>query len=156
MSTKTIESKVEDLLKKIITDLGYNLYDVQYVKEGKDYYLRIFIDKETGISIDDCEIVNNAINDILDEANYIQEQYFLEVSSCGLEKVLRKQKHFEEQIGNEIEINLFKPIEKSKTFVGILKNVNENEITLECGEKEITFNFKEIAHAKTIFDFDNN
>ena len=155
MATKTIESKVEKLLEKIISDLGYSLYDVQYVKEGKDYYLRIFIDKENGISIEDCEIVNNAINDILDEANYIQEQYFLEVSSCGIEKNLRKKEHFIAQIGKEIEINLFKPIEKQKTILGILKDVQGENLNIECGEKQITLSFKDIAHAKTTFNFDN-
>ena len=83
-----IEEKVEKLIKKTIEDLGYSLYDVQYVKEGKDYFLRIFIEKDEGsIDLNDCEKVNNEINDLLDEANYIKEQYFLEVSSTGLENV---------------------------------------------------------------------
>ena len=81
MASGNIESKVEKLLEDIIKNLGYELYDVRYEKEGKDYYLRIIIDKLEGININDCETVNNAINDILDEADYIKEQYFLEVSS---------------------------------------------------------------------------
>ena len=105
-----IEKKVEELVKPIIEGLGYELYDVEYAKEGKEYYLRIFIDKETGISIDDCENVNNSINDILDQADYIKEQYYLEVSSTGLEKNLRKDEHFLKQIGNEIEVKLYKAI----------------------------------------------
>ena len=80
-----IEERVEALVSTPITDLGYRLYDVLYVKEGKDYFLRIFIDNSTGISLEDCEKVNNAINDLLDNANIIKEQYFLEVSSCGVE-----------------------------------------------------------------------
>lgn len=90
MSQSSIESKVENLLEKVITDLGYDLYDVKYEKEGKDYYLRIIIDKPEGIDINDCEKVNNAINDVLDEADYIKEQYFLEVSSPRFRKKFKK------------------------------------------------------------------
>ncbi len=85
-----IETKVENLLKNIIEDLGYELYDVLYVKEGKDFYLRVVIDKPAGIDINDCEKVNNAINDVLDEADYIKEQYFLEVSSPRFRKKFKK------------------------------------------------------------------
>ena len=88
-----IEEKVEKLVKEPIEKIGYKLYDVEYSKEGKDYFLRIFIDKDNGIDLNDCEKVNDAISDILDEANYIKEQYFLEVSSPGIERILRKDKH---------------------------------------------------------------
>ena len=107
-----IEEKVEKLVKKPIEDLGYSLYDVQYVKEGKDYYLRIFIEKPNGsIDLNDCEKVNDGINDLLDKADYIKEQYFLEVSSTGLEKVLRRDEHLEQSIGKEVEVKLFKAID---------------------------------------------
>ena len=109
-----IEEKVENLIHKTIEDLGYELYDVVYEKEAQDYYLRIFIDKPEGISLEDCEKVNDAINDMLDEANYIKDQYFLEVSSPGIERVLRKDKHLEQNILKEVEIKLFRPIEKQK------------------------------------------
>ena len=85
-----IESKVECLIQKKIEDLGYELYDVEYVKEGKDYFLRIYIDSPKGISLDDCEKVNNEITDLLDEADYIKEQYFLEVSSTRNRKDVKK------------------------------------------------------------------
>ena len=85
-----IESKVECLIQKKIEDLGYELYDVEYVKEGKDYFLRIYIDSSKGISLDDCEKVNNEITDLLDEADYIKEQYFLEVSSTRNRKDVKK------------------------------------------------------------------
>ena len=104
-----IERNVEDLIKPIITNLGYKLYDVIYEKEAKDYYLRIFIDKETGIDLEDCEKVNNAITEILDEKDYIKDQYFLEVSSPGIERILRKDWQIEENIGKEVEVKLFKP-----------------------------------------------
>ena len=88
LASTSIETKVEELLKDIIENIGYELYDVRYEKEGKDYYLRIIIDKPEGIDINDCENVNNAINDMLDEADYIKDQYFLEVSSPGIERIL--------------------------------------------------------------------
>ena len=112
----SIEEKVEELLVKPITDLGYKLYDVQYSKEGKEYYLRVFIDSPKGIDLSDCEKVSNEINDILDSADYIKEQYFLEVSSPGVERVLRKNEHLNENIDKEVEIKLFKPIEGNKEY----------------------------------------
>ena len=117
-----IEEKVEKLVKKPIEDLGYSLYDVQYVKEGQDYYLRIFIEKPNGsIDLNDCEKVNDGINDLLDKADYIKEQYFLEVSSTGLEKVLRRDEHLEQNIGKEVEVKLFKAVD--------LENNTETEDT---------------------------
>lgn len=109
-----IEEKFEALIKTKIEELGYNLYDVEYTKEGKNYFLRIYIDSKNGISLTDCEKVTGEINDILDKADYIKEGYFLEVSSTGIERVLRKDKHLEGAIGEEIEIKLFKPIDKQK------------------------------------------
>lgn len=153
MSVSNIESKVENLLKDIIENLGYELYDVQYVKEGKDFYLRIVIDKEKGIDLNDCEKVNDAINDILDEADYIKDQYFLEVSSPGLERTLRKEKHFQSQIGNKILIKLFKPISKKKEFEGILKSYSEDELILIQDEEEVKIEVKNIALARTVFDW---
>lgn len=105
-----IEEKVEELVKPKIESLGYRLYDVEYSKEGKDYFLRIYIDNEKGINLTDCEKVTGEINDILDEADYIKTEYFLEVSSPGIERILRKDSHLEENIGTDVEIKLFKPI----------------------------------------------
>lgn len=152
-----IEEKVEQLIDRRIKDLGYQLYDVQYVKEGQNYFLRIFIEKEDGdIDLNDCEKVNDGINDILDTANYIKDQYFLEVSSTGIEKVLRKDKHLESNIGNKIEVKLFKPINKQKEFIGNLKSFNENEIILILEDQtEMKINRKEISLIKTFFDWDN-
>ena len=96
-----VEEKVESLVKEKIENIGYELYDVEYVKEGKDFYLRIFIDKPEGIDLDDCEKVNNEINELLDTADYIKDQYFLEVSSPGVERVIKKDKHLEKSIGKE-------------------------------------------------------
>ena len=150
----SIEERVENLLEKTINDLGYTLYDVEYAKEAKNYFLRIFIDKADGIDLNDCEKVNDGINDLLDTADYIKEQYFLEVSSTGVEKVLRKDKHLAENIGVEVEVKLFKPINKQKEFVGILENFNDDEITLKVQENEIKLNRKDISQIKTIYNWD--
>ena len=161
-----IEEKVENLIKKPIENLGYILYDVQYVKEGKDYFLRIFIEKNEGsIDLNDCEKVNNEINDLLDKADYIKEQYFLEVSSTGLEKILRKNDHLNQNIGNEIQINLFKSIEiidekqkksKNKTLKGTLKEFNDKELKIQLDNKEIiSVDRNNISQIKTVFDWDS-
>ena len=118
-----IEQKVQEVIEGKINDLGYELYDVEYVKEGKDYYLRVYIDNDIGISLDDCEKVSNGITDILDENDCVKEQYFLEVSSCGLERNLRQDKHFEQNIGNKVEIKLFKPQERKKTVYRNLRKI---------------------------------
>lgn len=153
MAGESIETKVQNLLNPIIENLGYELYDVLYVKEGKDYYLRVVIDKDSGIDLNDCEKVNNAITDILDEADYIKEQYFLEVSSPGLERHLRKDKHFEKQLGKEIFVKLFKPIERKKEITGILDSYNKDEIIINQDNKKINIELKNIAIAKTVFEW---
>ena len=148
-----IEEKVENLVSSVINQLGYELYDVEYTKEGKDYFLRIFIDKPEGIDLNDCETVNNAINELLDEADYIKEQYFLEVSSPGIERTLRKDKHLKDNIGNMVELKLFKPINKEKNIVGYLKSYDENFITIEKDNKETQLERKNISVIKTVYEW---
>ena len=107
-----LENDIFNCLEKIINNLGYELYDVIYEKQGKENHLCIFIDKQNGINIEDCEIVNNAINDVLDEKNFIKDQYYLEVSSTVLEKRIRLDKHLENAINKKIRIILYKHITK--------------------------------------------
>ena len=146
-----IEEKVEILLKDKIESIGYELYDVEYAKEGKNYFLRIFIDKEDGIDLSDCEKVNNEINDTLDEANYIKDQYFLEVSSPGIERILRKDKHLEKNIGTEVNVKLFKKDESgNKEYQGKLKDFEQDKIILEDGT---IIERKNIAQIKTIYNW---
>lgn len=149
----SIEERVESLIKSKVEDLGYELYDVQYSKEGKDYFLRVFIDKQDGIDLEDCEKVSNEINPLLDEADYIKEMYFLEVSSPGIERIIRKEKHFEIASGKEVEIKLFKPIEKQKEFVGILEKWDENIVYLKTDENEIQIERKNISLMKLKFNW---
>ena len=149
-----IEEKTECLIEPIITSLGYSLYDVLYEKEAKDYYLRVFIDSDKGIDLSDCEKVNDAITDKLDEADYIKDAYFLEVSSCGLERILRKDKHLQEQIGNKIEVKLFKAIDKQKSHQGILKNFDKDKLILNVDNAEIKIERKNISQIKTVYNWE--
>lgn len=147
----SIEERVESLIKQKIENIGYDLYDVEYSKEGKNYFLRIFIDKPEGIDLNDCEKVNDEINELLDEADYIKEQYFLEVSSPGIERILRKDKHLEKNIGKEVNIKLFKKDENGKKeYQGVLKEFNENIIKIE---EDISVERKNIAQIKTIYNW---
>lgn len=148
-----IEEKVQQLVKDPIEKLGYSLYDVEYVKEGPEYYLRIYIDKESGIDLNDCEKVSNEINEILDKADYIKEQYYLEVSSPGIERKLRKDKHLEQNISKNVEIKLFKKDNNGKKeYTGKLKAFNQEEIIIET-DKEIAIERKNIAQIKTIYEW---
>ena len=149
----SIEERVESLVEKKINNLGYELYDVEYAKEGKDYYLRIFIDKPEGIDLNDCEKVNDGINDLLDQADYIKEQYFLEVSSPGVERTLRKDKHLKANLDNLVEIKLFKPIEKQKTIQGLLKEFSNESLTIQTEEKNIEIERKNISVIKTVYEW---
>ena len=149
----SIEEKVETLLQSKITELGYDLYDVEYAKEGKNYFLRIFIDNEKGIDLNDCEKVNDGIMDLLDEADYIKEQYFLEVSSPGIERILKKDKHLDLAMGEEIEVNLFKPIDKKKTLDGTLTGYDESSITMMYENNEIIIERKNISLMKLKYNW---
>ena len=150
----SIEEKVTKLVEPIIENLGYELYDVEYAKEGKNYFLRIFIDNEKGIDLNDCEKVNDSITDILDKENYIKEQYFLEISSPGIERVLRKDKHLEKNIGEEVTIKLFKKDENGQQeYLGKLKDFNQEKIVIEQEEKDINIERKNISQIKTVYNW---
>ena len=151
----SIEEKVENLVKEKIENIGYELYDVEYTKEGKSYFLRIIIDKPEGIDINDCEKVNNEITDMLDEANYIKDPYYLEVSSPGVERILRKDSHLEKNIGTDIDVKLFSKDENGKKeYQGILKSFDKDNIIIENELKEeLKIERKNIAQIKTIFNW---
>ena len=148
-----IEQNIEKLVENNINKLGYELYDVEYVKEGKDYFLRIYIDSEKGISLEDCEKVSNSITEIIDKADYIKDQYFLEVSSTGVERILKKDKHLKENIGSKVQIKLFKPHENKKIYDGILDDFNENYIEIKNENENIQIERKNISQIKTIYDW---
>lgn len=147
-----IEEKVEEIVTPIINNLGYEIYDVIYTKEGKDNYLRIFIDNDQPITLDDCEKVNDGITEILDETNIIKEQYFLEISSPGVERHIRKEKHYQQSIGKEINVKVFKPINKKKEIAGILKSIDKQNIIIQQENlEEVKLEIDNISSAKRIF-----
>ncbi len=148
-----VEERIETLIKDTIENIGYDLYDVEYAKEGPNYYLRIFIDNKNGIDLNDCEKVSNAINEMLDESDIIKEQYYLEVSSPGIERIIRKDKHLEQNKGKQIEVKLFKKDKNgNKSYIGELEDFDAETITIK-NEKEITIERKDIASMRTIYEW---
>ena len=140
------EQKTEELLLPIVESNGFELVDVEYVKEGGNWYLRAYIDKPGGISVDDCEVVSRAFSDKLDEKDFIAESYILEVSSPGLGRPFRKDKDFERNIGEEVELKLYKPVEHKKDYVGLLNAYDKDTVTigLEDGSEKV-FERRDIA-----------
>ncbi len=148
------EMKTEKLLEPIIEENKFELVDVEYVKEAGTYYLRAYIDKEGGISIDDCELVSRALSDLLDKEDFIPDAYILEVSSPGLGRPLKKDKDFQRSMGEEVDIKLYRPIEKQKDFTGILKDYDGQNVTIQIDdETKMTFEKKDIALIRLAFDF---
>lgn len=154
---ETYEEKTEKLLLPIVQANQVEIYDVEYVKEGSDYYLRCYIDKEGGVNINDCEAVSRALSDELDREDFIEEAYILEVSSPGLGRALKKDKHLEKSILKDVDIRTYKPMEGSKEFTGKLMAFDKDTVTLELdsgsGVREMVFNRKDIAAMKLALDF---
>ncbi len=148
------ERKTEQLLEPILAKNHFELYDVEYVKEGGNWYLRIYIDKENGITVDDCVLVSRELGDLLDQHDFITDSYVLEVSSPGLGRQLKKDKHFEKSIGEEVEVKLYKAVNKKKDFVGLLHTYNAQSLILEL-EDGTTMEIPraEIASVRLTFDF---
>lgn len=130
MSREKIESLVEELVSDIVNGSDLELVDVEFVKE-RDWYLRVFLDKDGGIELDDCQMVSEQLEKKLDEIDPITESYYLEVSSPGLDRALRKDRDFVRHVGDKVEINTFVPINGQKSIVGILKGLNDGEIALD-------------------------
>ena len=144
MSRKEMyEQRTEELLLPIIEEYQFELVDVEYVKEGGNWYLRAYIDKEGGITVDDCELVSRRMSDLLDEKDFVEESYIFEVSSPGLGRPLKKEKDYQRSLGKEVEIRTYKAIEKEKEFYGLLKSYDETTIKIEMEED------KEMIFAKT-------
>ena len=147
------EAKTEELLIPIAAANGVDIYDVEYVKEGSDYYLRAYIDKTEGVSIIDCENVSRRLSDVLDEADFIPDAYILEVSSPGLGRTLKKDRHLEKRIGLDVEIKLYKPQNGSKEYEGMLERFDEESITITDEDGEKRFLRREIALIRLALDF---
>ena len=151
-----LEKELEKIVEPVVNNLGYSLYDIEYVKEGKEWFLRLYIDNEKGIDLDDCEKVSNAVSDELDKVDPIESAYSLEVSSCGLERRLRERKHYEAAVQKRVEIGLFKAVEKSKKIIGELECVNDDSIIVldEEKNKKKEINFDNISNAKILFNWE--
>ena len=153
MSRKDIEAKTEALLMPILDEFGFELWDVEYIKEGSEYYLRAYIDKEGGITIDDCVDVSRKLSDKLDEDDFIDSEYILEVSSPGLGRTLKSDRDFTKSIGRDTDIKLYKPIDKVKEFEGILKAFDNDTLTFLIDGNERVFNKSEVASVKLHVEF---
>ena len=149
-----IEQKAEELITPLIEEHHFELVDVEYVKEGANWYLRAYIDKPGGINVDDCEVVSRAFSDLLDEKDFIDDAYILEVSSPGLGRPLKKDKDFKRSVGEEVEIRLYRAQNHQKEFTGILKAWDADTITIVTDtEEEQTFARADIALIRLAFDF---
>lgn len=147
--SSSTEKKLEAMLKPTVEEKGFEIVDVEFVKEGPNWYLRVFIDKEGGVSIDDCELVSRALEEVLDKNDPIEQAYFLEISSPGIDRPLKKKEDFIKFNGEIIDIKLYKAFEGSKEYTGKLTAYGEDEsVTIETDEKEITFAKKDIASVR--------
>ena len=149
------EKETEALLPPITEPLGISVYDVEYVKEGSDYYLRVYIEKEGGVSVNDCEAGHRPLSDALDQKDFISEAYILEVSSLGLGRPIKKDKDFNRNLGKEVEISLYKKTEDVKELTGILKAWDKDTVTVETEEKELILDRKNIARMAEYIDWDS-
>ena len=150
---ETVEKMTEAVLAPILERTGTELVDLEYVKEGSDRILRVTLDKEGGLRIDDCETVSRALSDALDEKDFIDDAYMLEVSSPGLLRPLKKPKDFERNQGKEVEIRLYKPLENSKEWVGTLTAYDGESVTIRDGEDERRFALTDVSLIRPYIDF---
>lgn len=151
---KSIEATIEEIVLPIVDSKGFEIVDIEYVKEAGEYYLRVFLDKEGGISLNDCETVSRELSEILDVKDPIKDNYFLEVSSPGLDRPLKKDKDFVRYQGRDVEIKLYKPLNGSKQFEGELVGLTEDKnIKVIIDENEVEFNKKEVALVRLAIKF---
>ena len=148
------EQKAEALIFPIVEREGFELVDVEYVKEAGNWYLRGYIDKPGGITVNDCEAVSRAFSDKLDENDFIEDSYIMEISSPGLDRPLKKEKDFARSMGKLVEIRTYRPIEKQKEFCGILNAYDESSVTIELEDgRQMTFQKPELALIRLAFEF---
>ncbi len=148
------EARTEELITPILERMQFELVDVEYVKEGATWYLRAYIDKEGGITVNDCEAVAREMNEILDREDYIEDSYVFEVSSPGLGRPLKKEKDYARSVGKELEIRTYRAIDKKKEFYGILTSYDEKTVTIETEDgSELTLEKADIALIRLAFDF---
>ena len=153
LMSKNIATKIEELIQDAVLEKGFEIVDIEYIKESKDWYLRIFIDTAGGVSIDDCENISKAISQLLDEDNLIKNPYILEVSSPGIERPLKKQQDYERFIGSKVTVKTFAPINGKKVFTGLLVGYENDIVTLSIDDKKQKLTLDKIASANLTVDF---
>ena len=144
---------VESFAKPIVEQHGCSLWDVEYVREGSERFLRLYIEKEGGIDITDCEAISRAVDPILDEKDPIAESYHFEVCSAGLERALKRPGDFERCMGSPIMVKLYRPYNGMKEFPGILRGYEEGRVTVECGKETVTFEKSQVALVRLRVEF---
>ena len=148
------EAKTEAFLLPLMEEYRFELVDVEYVKEAGNWYLRAYIDKEGGFTVDDCETVSRRLSDWLDKEDFIEDSYILEVSSPGLGRPLKKERDFVRNKGKEVDIKLYKAIDRQKDFTGILTDFDKDTVTITMGDGEtVVFDKADIALIRLSFDF---
>lgn len=147
------EQKAEALLAPIVEEAGFELVDVEYVKEAGNWYLRGYIDKPGGITVNDCEDVSRIFSDRLDEDDFIEDSYIMEISSPGLDRPLKKDKDFARSMGKAVEIRTYRPIDRQKEFSGVLTAYDDNSVTIDEDGSLRTFDRKEIALIRLMIEF---
>lgn len=151
---ETYETRTEELITPILDRMNFELVDVEYVKEGGTWYLRAYIDKEGGITVNDCEAVAREMNEILDREDFVEDSYVFEVSSPGLGRPLKKEKDYIRSMGKEVEIRTYRAINREKEFYGILSAYDENTVMIKTEDgTEMTFEKSDIALIRLAFDF---
>ena len=151
---ESYEKKAEALILPIINKNNYELVDVEFVREGSNWFLRAYVDKEGGFSVNDCEKVSREFSDLLDEEDFIEESYILEISSPGLGRPLKKDKDFARSIGEEVELKLYKAVENQKEFSGTLEAYDDLTVTIGFeGDVKTAFDRKNIALIRLAVDF---
>lgn len=153
MAYSKIEKSTLDIVEPIASEVGYLVYDVEYIREGPHWFLRIYIDHDDVVSLDDCEKISRLVSEKLDSTNIIPNNYFLEVSSPGIQRVLRQDWHYDAVIGLNINAKLFKAVEGAKKIEGELVAHTDEEIIIRTPEKDITVLTQNISKAHVVFDF---
>lgn len=151
----SLETKIKEVLEPVINDLGFKVYDIIYEKEAQDYYLRIFIEKDEVISSDDCALVSQTIDPILDEKDFIKGSYLLEVSSPGLERRIRDDAQLERAINSKIEVHTYKKVNEDKVLVGNLISFSESNIILDMNNENIEIDRNNISTMKTVYEWED-
>ena len=148
-----LTDKIAEIARPVVEEEGCSLWDVEYVREAGTWYLRVFIDRDGGVSIDDCERVSRRLDPILDEKDPIPESYVFEVGSAGADRELKRPGDFEQFMGSDVEVRLYRPVDGSKHYTGVLAGYEDGVVTLTQGEKTLRFTKEQVAQVRLYVSF---